>query len=71
MAHTRVNYENNAKFIFTNLVPKKLIQSIDKFDINPCIFQENIEKDIEIRVTIVGNKIFASAVDSQSNSETK
>ncbi|HNP66286.1 MAG TPA: hypothetical protein PKH16_00140 [Aequorivita sp.] len=71
LAHTRINYNNNAAFIFTNLVSKDLMDSIDDYDINPCIFQENIKKDYEIRVTVVDKKVFASAVHSQDHENTK
>lgn len=71
LAHTRINYNNDVAFIFTNSVSQKLIDSIDDFDINPCIFQENIKKDYEIRVTVIDKKVFASSVYSQSNENTK
>lgn len=71
LAHTRINYNNDVAFIFTNSVSQKIIDSIDEFDINPCIFQENVKKDYEIRVTVIDNKVFASSVYSQSNENTK
>lgn len=71
LAQTRVNYRNNAAFIFTNIVKKELIDSIEQYDINPCIFQENIKKAYEIRVTVIGEKVFASSIYSQSNANTK
>lgn len=33
----------------------------------PCLFQEYVEKDVELRVTIIGEEIFAAEIDSQSN----
>lgn len=71
LAQTRVNYKDNAAFIFTNKVNDSLINSIDNFDITPCIFQQNIKKEYEIRVTVIDKKVFASAVYSQSNENTK
>jgi glutathione synthase/RimK-type ligase-like ATP-grasp enzyme len=37
----------------------------------PCIFQENIEKRKEYRVTVVGDEVFSASVDSQSNEMTQ
>lgn len=71
LAHTRISYNNDVAFIFTNSVSKELIDSIDDYDINPCIFQKNIQKDYEIRVTVIDKKVFASSVFSQSNENTK
>jgi glutathione synthase/RimK-type ligase-like ATP-grasp enzyme len=70
IAQTRINHKNNASFIFTNKVNEDLINRIDEFDLTPCIFQENIEKDYELRLTVVGNDVFPAAVYSQTENET-
>lgn len=70
LAHTRINYIDDVGFIFTNKVPEDLINSIEEYDINPCIIQKNIPKDVEIRVTVINKKVFAASVDSQSNEKT-
>lgn len=71
ISRNRIDYKQYPSFIFTNKVTVELIDSLEEFDINPCIFQENIEKDYEIRVTVVGNQVFAAACDSQEDEETK
>ena len=71
LSQTRVSNEDNTAFIFTNVVPQNLIEQVEEFDLTPCIFQRNIPKDYEIRVTVVGEKIFAAAVYSQSDEEAK
>lgn len=38
---------------------------------SPAIFQKRIEKRSDIRVTVVGRKIFACSIDSQSREDTK
>lgn len=70
ISQTRINNANSASFIFTNKIENELIEKIEEFDLTPCIFQENVEKDYEIRVTVVGNQVFAAAVYSQGNEET-
>lgn len=31
----------------------------------PCVFQENIRKDVELRITVIGRRVFAAALRSQ------
>jgi glutathione synthase/RimK-type ligase-like ATP-grasp enzyme len=71
LSQTRIQQKGNPSFIFTNKVPDKLINEIEEYALTPCIFQENIAKSYEIRVTIVGNKLFAASINSQSDEETK
>ena len=71
ISQTRVSYNDNAAFIFTSRVTQAHIEKLEALDLTPCIFQENISKDYEIRVTVIGENIFAAAVDSQSHDETK
>lgn len=71
ISQTRVSYNENSAFIFTNRVPQSLMDEIERFDLTPCIFQRNILKDYEIRATVVGEKVFAAAVYSQVDDNTK
>lgn len=71
IAQTRISHREDSAFIFTNSVPQSLMEQIEEFDLIPCIFQKNILKDYEIRVTVVGEKVFAAAVYSQADDETK
>ena len=70
IGQTRIDRKNNASFIFTNKLNEELINRIDEFDLTPCIFQENVEKDYELRITVVGDEVFPAAVYSQTESET-
>ncbi|WP_109435647.1 MvdC/MvdD family ATP grasp protein [Aquimarina sp. AU119] len=67
----RIKEKNGFKSIFTNKVGLDKIQRVENFDLTPCIFQEYIEKEYEIRVTVVDKKVFSAKVDSQINEETK
>ncbi len=71
ISQTRISYQENPAFIFTNPVSQNLMEQIEQFDLTPCIFQRNIPKEYEIRATVVGEKVFAAAVYSQSDDETK
>jgi glutathione synthase/RimK-type ligase-like ATP-grasp enzyme len=57
--------------IFTSIVTEDDLKALDESLSLPCIYQEYIDKVVEIRVTVVGNEVFAAAVDSQSKEETK
>lgn len=71
ISQTRIQYSESLAFIFTNTVSKKIIDEIEKYDLTPCIFQQNISKDYEVRATVIGEEVFAAAVFSQTDNETK
>lgn len=56
--------------IFTSKVRQEDFDVLKNSHPLPNIYQENIPKDIEIRVTVVGNKVFAAYVDSKTNKNT-
>jgi len=70
ISQTRIEYAGSPQFIFTNAVTEASMAELNKYDLTPCIFQENISKEYEIRVTVVGNKVFAAAIYSQEDPET-
>jgi glutathione synthase/RimK-type ligase-like ATP-grasp enzyme len=67
----RIRQKSGYKSIFTNKVNSDIINDLENYHLTPCIFQENINKEYELRVTIVGNKVFSAKVDSQKVEETK
>lgn len=71
IARTRVDSVESPSFFFTSIVGQKFIDEIEEYDLTPCLFQRNIPKEYEIRVTVVGSTVFAASVDSQSDIETK
>lgn len=54
--------------IFTSRVLEEHLCDLDDAHLSPAIYQELVPKEFDIRVTIVGRKIFAAAIDSQSDS---
>lgn len=71
ISQTRIQSNENASFIFTSIVSQKFIDQIEEFDLTPCIFQRNVPKHHEIRVTVIRSTVFAAAVYSQDDVETK
>ncbi len=57
--------------IFTSEVPGLRESDRAALQIAPVIFQRNIPKKYDLRVTVVGNRVFSAAIHSQSNAATK
>jgi glutathione synthase/RimK-type ligase-like ATP-grasp enzyme len=57
--------------VFTTQVKREDLKDLSGLQYCPMIFQELIPKKIELRATVVGNKVFTAAVDSQQHEHTK
>ena len=68
---SRIVKDDSLSFLFTNSLKKEHIDSIENFDLTPCIFQNRVEKELELRITVVGENVFSAGVDSQSNTKTQ
>jgi glutathione synthase/RimK-type ligase-like ATP-grasp enzyme len=53
--------------IFTSQVSAADLDALDQTPSCPSIYQELVPKKFDVRVTIVGQRIFAAAIDSQSD----
>lgn len=51
--------------VFTNELNESHLANLDSVRHCPMVFQKKIEKQVELRVTIVGRKIFTFSIDSQ------
>lgn len=60
---------NNSKVVFTNIIEDKS-SSKEQIEFSPNFFQAHIKKTGDVRVTMVGNKAFATLIHSQDNIET-
>lgn len=60
---------NNSKVVFTNVVENKLFNK-NQIEVSPNFFQSHIKKIGDVRVTMVGNKGFATLIHSQELSQT-
>lgn len=68
---SKIISNNEVEFILTNILKDEHISEIEKYDLTPCIYQEKIEKKIELRVTVVGEEIFKVGINSQATEITK
>lgn len=71
LSQGRIKLFNGIKTIYTNRITSEIISNLDSFSLTPSIYQEYIEKEYELRITVVGEKVFAAKVDSQKLDETK
>lgn len=70
ISKSRFKTGGEEKIIFTSSLQTNHVGD-ESFVSFPMIFQNEIEKEYELRVTVVGNEIFAAKVDSQSDSDSK
>lgn len=75
---TKSVYTSNVTFDGVNqgilsrkLSPSEFEEHCDTISMCPTLIQEYCEKDHELRVTVIGSKVFAVKIDSQMNMETK
>lgn len=57
--------------IYTNLIETKHVERIHQIQYAPSLFQEYVPKDVELRITVVGNDIFTAEIHSQQKEETR
>lgn len=77
--HERLIYKSlrsaelsDCRGIFTTEISKsQVLSSARQIRVAPGIFQELIEKDHELRVTVVGEKLFSVRIDSQKIANTQ
>jgi glutathione synthase/RimK-type ligase-like ATP-grasp enzyme len=53
--------------LYTTRVPATALSSIESVRFCPVFLQEYIPKQIEIRTTVVGRRVFSAAIDSQTH----
>ena len=59
------------KALFTGIVTTKELDALELIQISPGIFQTLVPKAYEIRVTVVGNRVFSGKINSQASPETE
>lgn len=58
--------EGRENVVFTNPVTAEDLEDLSGLELCPMTFQETVPKDVELRVTVVGRRVFTAAIDSQS-----
>jgi len=57
--------EGKELVVFTNPVKLEELEDLSGLNLCPATFQESLSKSLEIRVTVVGQRVMSAAVDSQ------
>ena len=57
--------DGNDHVVFTNALSDDDLANLEGLDLCPMTFQEKLSKAVELRVTVVGHKVFTAAIDSQ------
>lgn len=55
----------------TTLVTDDMLENLESVREIPCYFQGYMDKQFELRVTVIGNHVFAAKIDSQASESTK
>lgn len=66
-----IDDRTRSTIIYANIVESKQINQIDRVQHTPTLFQEYIPKDVELRITVVGDQVFAAEIHSQQREETR
>jgi len=61
----------DGKVLYTGVVTAERLANLDRIRLTPGIFQELVEKSHELRITVVGSRIFCAKIDSQAHPDTK
>ena len=59
--------EGNHRTIMTRRVSEQDLEDLERIQNCPCMFQERIPKTYEIRLTVIGEKLFPIAIHSQNS----
>lgn len=59
------------KSLFTSIMTENALANLDQIRLTPGVFQQFVPKAYELRVTVVGPRLFSAKIDSQSRAETK
>jgi glutathione synthase/RimK-type ligase-like ATP-grasp enzyme len=57
------------KACYTSPVSLRELDCIDLISHTPGIFQENIQKEFELRITVIGHQVFATEIHSQASAQ--
>ena len=63
--------EGREKVVFTSPIAEKDLADLEQLALCPMTFQEQLAKERELRVTIVGQRVFAAAIDSNAMERSK
>jgi MvdC family ATP-grasp ribosomal peptide maturase len=63
-----ISMDADSGFVHTSVVTKKDLDEGDLLRHSPMVFQERIPKSGELRIAVVGDKLFAGSIDARNSS---
>ena len=69
LSSTDPQYLNRS--VYTSPVGEQHLEFVERVSTAPCLFQKNIPKQFEIRITVVGHRVFGAVIYSQQMEETR
>lgn len=58
--------QGREQVVFTTPLNARQLEDLEGLELCPMTFQERLEKSVELRVTVVGERVMAAAIDSQA-----
>lgn len=58
--------QGREQVVFTTPLDSQQLEDLEGLDLCPMTFQERLTKAVELRVTVVGGRVMAAAIDSQA-----
>jgi hypothetical protein len=59
-----IDDQGEEQVVFTTALTDQHVAELDGLRYSPMVFQEQLQKRLELRVTVIGSRMFAAAVDS-------
>lgn len=69
--HGFYRHDGEVYLALTQKVDSEFLSNVDQYSSIPMIYQEEVEKIYDVRVTVVGTGVYATAIQSQEHEETK
>jgi len=66
MASFAIREDGRERVVFTTPISAADLEALDGLRLCPMTFQERVDKERELRVTVVGTRVFAAAIDSNA-----
>ena len=59
--------DGREQMVFTSEVGEADFDDIEGLRVCPAVFQEKVEKDVELRIAVVGDQLFCASIDASSS----
>jgi glutathione synthase/RimK-type ligase-like ATP-grasp enzyme len=63
--------DGQKELVYTHLVKGNDLAFIDTVSVCPILLQEYVSKAVELRITVIGEQVFAASINSQENEHSK